>query len=878
MLADRSTSNHTLEAKPIIDATACFSALWSNRLYGMYIVEVIEGGKDFRFLAFNDAIYQQKGLANSSPVPLDELIGKRLNQALPEDVAQRYHQQYAACVSSRHIIEFEVHIPSQSGDTWWNFSVDPVKNAASEIYQLIITTADITDRRQAEVALHTSQRVLQQVIDAMPLAIVWKDRDSVYQGCNLPCAKIAGFTNVVDVVGKTDYEMTWKKEEADWFVACDRKVMNANRAEMDIIEPQLQADGKEAWLSTSKIPLHDSDGQVNGILVMFEDITDKKDAQDQQQRLLAILEATPDVVGITDAVGNHHYLNRAGQILFGVSPDQTNQFHLSDITHPDIAKMLITEALPIATQMGSWHGESIILNSDGQEVPVSQVIICHKTDEGKVAYFSSITRDISDRKATEALLKGTAERQAVLNEITAQVRNSLDLDTVIATTLMTLHQGLKLDYCGFAWLENTVDAPAWHVVQAIDDTDHGISLGETEGDRLGSSISCLVNQKLTRVDDVRYCPDKAHQAFLNRLGICSEILLPIRTDADRTGVIICYHIHKTHTWSTGDIELLQAVGNQLAIAINQANLYTQSCRQSQQLTAALDQLKRTQAQIIQAEKMSSLGQMVAGVAHEINNPVNFIHGNLEPAQDYTEDLLGLIDLYQKTYTETTPEIEAELEVVDLAFVRQDLPKLLNSMVVGTNRIREIVLSLRNFSRLDEAAVKTVNIHEGINSTLVILNHRLKTNQNTNNDLTKKSSPIEVTKQYGQVPPVDCYPSQLNQVFMNIFANAIDALEDHPQPQLIVTTEVVNPNTPEARAIIRIADNGSGIPKHIQPQVLNPFFTTKPVGKGTGMGMSISYQIITEKHSGKLTFTSEAGKGTEFTIDIPVHQPELIDVD
>jgi two-component system, NtrC family, sensor kinase len=343
-------------------------------------------------------------------------------------------------------------------------------------------------------------------------------------------------------------------------------------------------------------------------------------------------------------------------------------------------------------------------------------------------------------------------------------------------------------------------------------------------------------------------------------------LIPIRTDADKTGVIVCYYMNEAHTWSTGEIELLQAVGDQLAIAINQANLYTQSCIQSQQLVTTLDQLKRTQAQIIQAEKMSSLGQMVAGVAHEINNPVNFIHGNLQPAQEYADDLLGIIELYRTTYPEPTPEIVAELESVDLEFVQEDLPKLLNSMVIGTERIREIVLSLRNFSRLDEAAVKTVHLHEGLDSTLVILNHRLKA--------TESNRSIEVIKRYGELPQIDCYPSQLNQVFMNVLANAIDALDQQPQPTLTITTEIQGePTDPAAIAIIRIADNGPGIPADIQPHILDPFFTTKPVGKGTGMGMSISYQIITEKHGGELTFTSEVGKGTEFVIKIPVYQPE-----
>jgi two-component system, NtrC family, sensor kinase len=858
MLADRPAA--PISAQSIIDPTACFNALWNNQLYGMYVMEVIEGGKDFRFLAFNEVMTEM------NLVPTARLLGKRLGETTDAQTAQKYQQRYASCVRSGHIVEFEEKISQETGSIWWNLSIEPVRNAAQEIHQLIITVADITAKRQAEIALQASEQILQQVIDAMPATIIWKDCDSRYLGCNRLFTQIAGVENVADVVGKTDYDMPWKKEESEWFIECDRRIMESDRAELNIIETQLQANNRQAWLSTSKIPMHDYNGQVSGILVVIEDITDRKEIREQQERLLAILEATPDVVGITDAVGNHRYLNRAGQLLFNIAPEKTSQFHLSDITRPDVAHMLIQQALPIAAQKGTWHGESIILDRYGREIPVSQVIICHKTKEGTVAYFSSITRDISDRKVAEALLQETAERQAVLNQITTQVRNSLDLDTVISTTLMSVHQGLKLSYCGFAWLDNDTDTPTWEIVQAFDDTDCGVPIGEHPNDRLGCDVKRLVNQEITRVDNASTCSNPDHKAFLNRLGICSEILIPIRTDADKTGVIVCYYMNEAHTWSTGEIELLQAVGDQLAIAINQANLYTQSCIQSQQLVTTLDQLKRTQAQIIQAEKMSSLGQMVAGVAHEINNPVNFIHGNLQPAQEYADDLLGIIELYRTTYPEPTPEIVAELESVDLEFVQEDLPKLLNSMVIGTERIREIVLSLRNFSRLDEAAVKTVHLHEGLDSTLVILNHRLKA--------TESNRSIEVIKRYGELPQIDCYPSQLNQVFMNVLANAIDALDQQPQPTLTITTEIQGePTDPAAIAIIRIADNGPGIPADIQPHILDPFFTTKPVGKGTGMGMSISYQIITEKHGGELTFTSEVGKGTEFVIKIPVYQPE-----
>jgi PAS domain S-box-containing protein len=865
MLADCSADASSVSAPPIIDAiidaTACFDALWNNKLYGMYVIEVIEAGKDFRFLAFNEV------MSAMSPVPTAQLVGKRLGEALEAEAAQKYRHCYTSCVKSGHIVEFEETFVQESGNVWWNLSIDPVRDTRQEIHQLIVTVADITAKRQVERELQTSRQILQQVIDALPSAVIWKDCDSRYLGSNRLFANIAGVKDVADVIGKTDYDMPWKKEEADWFRECDQRVMQCDRPELNITEPQQQATGRQAWLSTSKIPMHDFDGTVSGILVIIEDITDRKETQEQQERLLAILEATPDVVGITDAVGNHHYLNRAGQILFNVSLENTRQFHLSDTTRPDIAHMLIQQALPIATQKGTWHGESIILDRYGREIPVSQVIICHKTAEGAVAYFSSITRDISDRKVVETLLQETAERQEVLNQITTQVRNSLDLDTVISTTLMSVHQGLKLNYCGFAWLDNDTDTPTWEIIQAVDDTDHGVPMGEHPEDRLGLDLERLVNQEITRIDDAQECTDPKHKAFLNRLGIRSEILIPIRTDADKTGVIVCYYINEAHTWSPGETEMLKAVGDQLAIAINQANLYTQSCMQSQQLVHTLDQLKRTQAQIIQAEKMSSLGQMVAGVAHEINNPVNFIHGNLQPAQEYTEDLLSLIELYRATYPDPSPEIIAELESVDLEFVQEDLPKLLNSMILGTERIREIVLSLRNFSRLDEAAVKTVHLHEGLDSTLVILNHRLKA--------TESNHSIEVIKQYGELPQIDCYPSQLNQVFMNILANAIDALDQQPQPTLTITTELQgSASDPLATAIIRIADNGPGISADIQPHILDPFFTTKPVGKGTGMGMSISYQIITEKHGGKLTFTSEVGQGTEFVIEIPICQPEV----
>ena len=309
---------------------------------------------------------------------------------------------------------------------------------------------------------------------------------------------------------------------------------------------------------------------------------------------------------------------------------------------------------------------------------------------------------------------------------------------------------------------------------------------------------------------------------------------------------------------------------QLKLSRDRSELYSRSWEQkAQELQTALQDLSSTQAQLVQSEKMSSLGQLVAGVAHEINNPVNFIYGNLSHAGAYTHDLIRLLQLYQQHCPQPVPEIQAKAEAIDLDFLLDDLPKLLSSMQVGADRIREIVLSLRNFSRMDEAEMKVVDIHEGIDSTLMILQHRLKAKHNYPG--------IEVVKHYGNLPLVECYAGPLNQVFMNILSNALDALEEcdqqrsfqgtQQQGQIHIYTEKRDSN----QVRIRIADNGPGITETVCRQMFDPFFTTKTVGKGTGLGLSISYRIVTEKHGGSLQCFSAPGQGAEFIIEIPVQQ-------
>ncbi|MDZ8257160.1 AAA family ATPase [Nostoc sp. ChiQUE01b] len=514
---------------------------------------------------------------------------------------------------------------------------------------------------------------------------------------------------------------------------------------------------------------------------------------------------------------------------------------------------------------------------------------------------------ISDSLDLAAFIKAS---QALSGEI--------ELERLLSTLMEVVMENAGASKCAFILSEG--DNLALTVTAVCSSSNFEHTYTEFPSTCLESSYDVpitLINY-VKRSREILVIDDPIAVSFLAGDGyIISEkpkslLSIPLLNQGKLIGILYLENRLTTGAFTRDRIEVLKLLTTQAAISLENAILYknlaqakesleeynhtlegkvqerTQELNNKNQcLQQTLEELQSTQIQLIQSEKMSSLGQMVAGVAHEINNPINFIHGNINHASEYVQELLDLIVIYQQEYPHPSPLVEDKSEEIDIDFLSEDLPKILDSMKVGSSRIRNIVLGLRNFSRLDEAEMKPVDVHEGIDNTLMILQHRLKPNSNL--------LEIEVIKKYGKLPEVICYPGQLNQVFMNILSNAIDALEelfiiDHPSlvnerekltndldtsptshqvRQIHIFTELTDSNM----AIIRITDNGSGMTKAVQQKIFDPFFTTKSVGSGTGLGLSISYQIVVEKHKGSLTCDSTPGKGTEFTIEIPMQQLE-----
>ena len=573
----------------------------------------------------------------------------------------------------------------------------------------------------ANLRLQESKDLLQLALDNIPSHVVWKDQNSVFLGCNKTFADTNGLNSTTEIIGKTDYDFSWKPEETEEFRRVDRRIMEANTAEFNILEPQFQSNGQQSWLETNKVPLHDEQGNVNGILITYQEVTARVEAELATQQLNSELEQRIEE--------RTHNLYRTTQIL------QTVLDTLPQIICWKDRNSVFMGCNNSFLSASGYATQTEVVGKDDNEMPWADQIDWYQE---------------CDRRVMES---GQAELHI--------------------TETLTNAEGQCV------WLD-TSKAP----------------LRDTDGDVFGVLIA---------VEDV--------------------------SDRKRAEETI---VQKT-----------------------------------QELEQTLLALQSTQLQMIQNEKMATLGDLVAGVAHEINNPIGFLNGSISNAKDYIQDLFSHIDLYQQHYPNEAASIKGNAEKIELEFLIEDLPELLNSMQNATDRIKNISTSLRTFSRADSDYKVTVDLHEGINSTLQILKYRLKAND--------RRSVIKVIKHYGELPKINCFPGQLNQVFMNILANAIDVFDEAVQEsdysglgekthQITIQTAVL-PN--QKNVEIRIGDNGKGISETVQTQIFDHLFTTKSVGKGTGLGLAISKEIVVEKHGGSLQVQSELGQGTQFLIQLPI---------
>ncbi|MCC3489322.1 MAG: PAS domain S-box protein [Microcoleus sp. PH2017_40_RAT_O_B] len=682
----------------------------------------------------------------------------------------------------------------------------------------------ILDSHTTEQALQKNYNLLLTVINSTPTALFVKDIQGCYMMLNAAGASIIG-KSFDDIIGRDDSEL-FPAEIAANITKTDRQIVTAGKTQ--VMEEELPVQGKLRTFLSTKNAYRDGQGKISGIVSIARDITDRKQAEVANRSLAAILEATPDFVGICDLDGHAVYMNKAGRKMVGIDENE-------DISNKQVgefaaasARSTFQQAIATAISGGVWSGETAFVSASGVEIPVSQVIISHSAPDGQLAYISTIARDISDRFQAETALRLSEQRYRSLIAATAQLVWITDAQgKPIAPTDWMAYTGQSLEEATNNWFS------------AIHPDDRDLTLQ--------AWMRAVETKNLYEVEHRLRASDGSYRHFWVR---AVPVLATDGSIREWVG---------THTDISDRVQVLEALKQSAG----------QYRSQAAQLEKAFRDLHETQAQLIQTEKISSLGQLVAGVAHEINNPINFIYGNITHASQYAKDLLNLLNLYQEKYPNPVTEIALSAEEIEIDYLIEDFPKILESMKVGADRIRDLVVSLRNFSRLDESQMKRVDIHEGIESTLVILQHKLKANA--------VRPAIEIIKNYGSFSKVECYAGQLNQVFMNLLANAIDALEEYNSKRS--PTEIyASPNTIQINTsansdtvTIRIADNGMGINPEVMSKLFDPFFTTKPVGKGTGLGLSISYQIIVEKHRGKLKCVSAPGKGAEFIIEIPISQ-------
>ncbi|MEG3837421.1 MULTISPECIES: PAS domain-containing protein [unclassified Microcoleus] len=896
ILAQNARLQAEIEERKRIEAELRDSQRWLSAVIKthpnlLYVSDLIEQ----RTLYINREIYSDIGYSFEE---IQQMAGGFLPNLIHPDDLPGFSQHLSRIEAAKdgESFECEYRIQHKNGEYRWFVSVDTVfaRTADDKPWKILGTATEISDRKQAELELKTALSALERqikqrfLIETITLEIRYSlNQDQVFQTAtaqigrifNADCCLVHTYTEhpIPRINNVAEYRKSASKSLLDLEIPVQGNphvqfLLSQDQAVVsdDVFSDPLLENARDLCCQIglkSMISIRTSyQGKANGMICLHqydrprhwtqEEITLLSAVaaqmgiaiaqatlleQDKQQRLKlqqseASLAAAQKIAHIGswefDLVTNKITWSEEVFRIFGLDSSATEptSAKLLKMCHPD-DRELFQETVSLTISQGiAYKREFRFLHPSRQIIYVEGRGEAVFSETGEVIKLLGTVMDISDRKQAEAALQISEERFYLAFEGSAMGLWDWNLAT------------------GEVYFN-----PRWKMML-------GYEVEEVEN-------SFASWEQLVHPEDLS--PAKAAlNAHLEGKNPTYEVEFRMLTKSGEWKWILAQAKVMEHDASGNPLRM---TGTHIDISDRkQAEVELQFSEQrerekAQQLEKTLADLKKAQSQLIQAEKMSSIGQMVAGVAHEINNPISFIYGNIIPAAQYARDLVKLIDLYQQYYPEPVPEIAQELAEVEVDFIAGDFPKIMASMQEGANRIKQIVLSLRNFSRLDETDRKVIDIHEGIESTLVILQHRFQSQP--------KHREIQVIKNYGNLPKVECYPAQLNQVFMNLLVNAIDAVEESSANctckvnQIRIVTEVSSEN----QVCVRISDSGPGIHPEVQSRMFDPFFTTKPVGTGTGLGLSISYQIVKDTHGGKLECHSEVGRGTEFAIELPISQ-------
>ncbi|MEG5018736.1 MULTISPECIES: PAS domain-containing protein [unclassified Microcoleus] len=896
ILAQNARLQAEIEERKRIEAELRDSQRWLSAVIQthpnlLYVSDLIEQ----RTLYINREIYSDIGYSFEE---IQQMTGAFLPNLIHPDDLPGFSEHLSRIEAAKdgESFECEYRIQHKNGEYRWFVSVDTVfaRTADDKPWKILGTATEISDRKQAELELKTALSALERqikqrfLIETITLEIRYSlNQDQVFQTAtaqigrifNADCCLVHTYTEhpIPRINNVAEYRKSASKSLLDLEIPVQGNphvqfLLSQDQAVVsdDVFSDPLLENARDLCCQIglkSMISIRTSyQGKANGMICLHqydrprhwtqEEITLLSAVaaqmgiaiaqatlleQDKQQRLKlqqseASLAAAQKIAHIGswefDLVTNKITWSEEVFRIFGLDSSATEptSAKLLKMCHPDDRELFQKTVSLTISQGIAYKREFRFLHPSRQIIYVEGRGEAVFSETGEVIKLLGTVMDISDRKQAEAALQISEERFYLAFEGSAMGLWDWNLAT------------------GEVYFN-----PRWKMML-------GYEVEEVEN-------SFASWEQLVHPEDLS--PAKAAlNAHLEGKNPTYEVEFRMLTKSGEWKWILAQAKVMEHDASGNPLRM---TGTHIDISDRkQAEVELQFSEQrerekAQQLEQTLVDLKKAQSQLIQAEKMSSIGQMVAGVAHEINNPISFIYGNIIPAAQYARDLVKLIELYQQYYPEPVPEIQEELAEVEVDFIAGDFPKIMASMQEGANRIKQIVLSLRNFSRLDETDRKVIDIHEGIESTLVILQHRFQSQP--------KHREIQVIKNYGNLPKVECYPAQLNQVFMNLLVNAIDAVEESSANctckvnQIRIVTEVSSEN----QVCVRIFDSGPGIHPEVQSRMFDPFFTTKPVGTGTGLGLSISYQIVKDTHGGKLECHSEVGRGTEFAIELPISQ-------